>query len=312
MTHMRPSGPPARRVRHSLGRLLPYAVLAALVVGGTAGIAAAFAPSIGPGPGAPPPALGVPTPTTNTSVLDLGMALNVSVNATQITGGSGNLSALSYTWLGLPANCTSASLASYTCYPTATGTFSISVQVNDSGNGRSGASGSVSVTVNTDPTITSFTASATSVQVNSTLTFTTTATGGTAPYSYFYSGLPSGCTGTATAAVSCAPTFAQAHNVTVYVVDAVGMASNTPYVLVNVTAPPAPSPTTHPTIVEWAIIAVILVVGLGLSAVLFVRAGRVERTAYRRAPPPPGPGTGPGSPPGPGGGTPPPGPPPSS
>ncbi len=315
MTHMRHLGPPSPRTRPVVGRLLAFALLAMVALGGAAAAAGAAVSHAGPGVSAPPPGLTVPTPTTNTSVLDLGMALNVSVDAANITGGSGNVSNFNFTWLGLPTNCTSANVSSYTCYPTASGTFSISVHVNDTGNRRSGSSASVTITVNTDPTITAFTVSASSVQVNTTIVFRTSATGGTAPLTYVYSGLPTGCSGNDTAVVTCTPTVAQSHNVTVYVVDAVGMASNTPYTVVTVNAPPAPAPVTHPTPLEWAVIAVILLIGFAISALLFVRARRMERASYRAAPKPysqpPSTGPGPSPPPGPGEGTSPPGKPPS-
>ncbi len=298
MTEMRRSETVRTTVLRYAGRLLLFA----LIAGGISGLAAASAPahpsaSLAP----PPPALSVGTPTTNTSTLDLGMPLNVSISLTQISGGSGNASNWTFTWLGLPTNCTSQNLANYTCYPTATGAFSISLKVSDSGTGTNATSAPVSITVNTDPTLGGIVASAASVSVNATVTFTTTASGGSPPLTYVYSGLPRGCNGN-TSSVTCQPTIAQAYNVTVYVVDSVGMATNTSFVVVTVTAPSPPAATSHPTPLEWAIIGLILIVGFAASALLFLRARRVERGPFAGPARPPSGATGPGPAPPPGGG----------
>lgn len=260
--------------------------------------------------GSLPPALGVPAPTTNTSTLDLGMPLNASVNVSQITGGSGNPANLNFTWLGLPANCTTQNVSNYTCFPTAAGTVSISVKVTDTSDSRTATSVAVNITVNTDPVLTSFTVTPTSVGVNGSLTFTAVASGGTAPLTYLYSGLPSGCSGN-TSTLTCTPRVAQAYKVFVTAVDALGMSSSaTLNVSVNVTAATKTTASSGPTAVEWGIIVAILVVGFAVSAVLFVRARREERQTYGRRPPPTPPGTG-SMPPSSSAGTPPPPSPPS-
>ena len=292
--------------RSSMGRQVPWILWVAATGLLLAGGALASPGHAGLAPVAPP--LSVPTPTTNTSALDLGMALNASVDVSMITGGSNNASKWSFTWLGLPTNCTSQNVSNYTCYPTSTGTFSITVKVSDSGTSTNATSSAVSITVNTDPVLSSFTVSAPTVDVNGTLTFTASASGGTAPLSYVYFGLPSGCTGN-TSVITCTPKTAQTYNVSVSVVDAVGMVSAaTLNVSVKVTAASPAATSTGPTLVQWGIIAAILVIGLGISAALFVRAGREARRAYGTRPPGGASGGRPPSPP-PSGGSPPTGPP---
>jgi large repetitive protein len=236
-------------------------------------------------------AITVPAPTTNTSAIDLGMALNASVDVSGIHGGSGDPANWAYTWLGLPTNCTSTDTLNYTCVPTATGAFSVSVRVNDSVSGTSGTSATVSITVNPDPTLTALTASPTTVGVNDSLTITAVATGGTGPLEYVYAGLPSGCSGN-TSTITCRPTVAQVYNVSVYVVDSLGVASAAPAnVTVTVsTGGASTSATAGPTALQWGIIAAILVVGLGVSVALFARARTEERRAYAGRPPARGPG----------------------
>lgn len=281
------------RTPESVGRRrAAFSVVAALC-----SIVAMFAVAAGPAhasyasshPSAPPP-LRVPAPTTNTSVLDLGMTLFATLNASNVTGGSGNPANYQYQWFGLPPSCTTANVSNFSCAPTNTGTFTITVTVNDTSTHRTGTSAAVSITVNTDPTISSFTVSATSVAVNGSITFTATASGGSLPYAMFvYKGLPSGCTGN-TSTLTCSPGVAQNYNVSVVVIDAVGMPSNQRNLTVTVTAGASPSSTKGPTVAEWGIIAAILIIGFALAALLWMRARKEERASYAATPSPPPPG----------------------
>ena len=261
---------------------------------------------------AEPWALTVPTPTTNASAaipgtIDLGMQLNVSVNVSSISGGSGNASNYTFAWSGLPTNCTSQNVSNYTCTPTATGTFQVAVTVHDLGSDLTGTSTTVPITVNPDPAVSSLVVSASSVVVGGTITFTTSGSGGTGPLSYVYGGLPSGCAGN-TSTITCSPTVAQTYNVTVYVLDAVGMASGTQTVTVDVTATTSSS-SPSPTALDWAVIAIILIVGFLGVALLLARARREERNMaaapQRNRPRNPPTGSPPAGGPPPGGGSPP-------
>lgn len=291
-------GSPTARLGRSLVVGLVVLTLACPVVGG------ARTASTGSGSHALPEALGVPALTSNTSFLDLGMPLNASVNTSEITGGSGNATNLTFSWSGLPTNCTSQNVSNYTCYPTATGTFHVEVNVTDFSDGDSGVAAVVNITVNTDPTVTSISASTTNLTVNQSVTFTVVASGGTPPLVYVYSGLPAGCSG-ASASVSCTPSTAQAYNVTVAVIDNVNFTSNSAFVVVRVAPATAHSTSTSLTTGDWAIIVGILVVGFLLSGYLWVRARREDRSARASSAPRAPPASPPPTPPPPGGGPPP-------
>jgi hypothetical protein len=223
------------------------------------------------------------------------MTLYLFLNSSNITGGSGTSANWNYQWRGLPGNCTSANVTIYTCVPNTTGPYSVTVMVTDRVAGVNATSPMVAVTVNTDPVVSSFTVSSGSVGVGGSISFTVSAAGGTPPYLYVYLGLPSGCAGN-TSTLTCSPTVAQTYNVTVYVVDAVGMSSNVRALPVSVTTA-ATAAKSGPTPVEWGAIAAILVVGLAISAALLLRARKEERTSYAAAPRPPVGGTPPSSPP---------------
>lgn len=235
-------------------------------------------------------ALSVPALTTNTSRLDVGMPLNASVNASAITGGSGNVTNLTFAWSGLPTNCTSQNVSNYTCYPTVVGTYSVDVTVTDFSDQQTGTAPKITITVSSDPVVASIVASTTNLSVNQSVTFTVAASGGTAPLLYVFSGLPAGCTGN-TSTVTCTPTTAQAYHVSVSVLDAVNFSSNSQFVVVRVAPASAHSSTATPSAGQWAVIVGILVVGLALAGYLWVRARREDRLGRsappRTSPPPP-------------------------
>lgn len=225
-------------------------------------------------------AISVPTPTSNLSSIDLGMMLNLSVDVTMIVGGSNNSTNWHYTWLGLPAGCTSSDVANYTCTPTHVGSSNVSVRVHDASTGDNGTSPALQVNVSAALVIASFTAEPAQVGVGGTIQFRVNATGGTPPLIYNYQGLPSGCSSNVSS-FSCVATSAHAYNATVFVTDGAGAASATLNVSILVTGNATGSTGSHPTTTEWGIIGAILVIGFVIVALLLWTASRVERTAYR-------------------------------
>ncbi|HYK93660.1 MAG TPA: hypothetical protein VEY07_06425 [Thermoplasmata archaeon] len=71
-------------------------------------------------------------------------------------------------------------------------------------------------------TVTSFVASHSSTDVGVAVTLSTTASGGSSPYGFVYSGLPTGCTSSNTSALLCTPTSTGTFTVTVLVTDSAG------------------------------------------------------------------------------------------
>ena len=291
---------PGRRAVAELRSAAPATVvfwaIGTVLLLAAAGLAEARSPVAGSALTGSGGGLTIPALQTNTSALDLGMTLNVSVNVSGIVGGTNNSSNWHYAWSGLPANCTSADVANYSCVPTATGSFPISVAVSDRNDSATGSSTALTITVNSDPEISAFTVSNAEVSVGGSITFTVTAGGGTGPLTYNYQGLPAGCDGTG-ATVTCTPTTAQTYNASVYVNDSVNGTSAIWSLTVKVTGTGASGGGPHPTTTEWAIVGAILGLGFLVVILLLIAARRVERRAFGgRAGSAPAPG-GPGSPP---------------
>ena len=91
--------------------------------------------------------------------------------------------------------------------------------------------------------ISSFGASPDPVSINSATTLSVSAQGGATPYSFSYSGLPPGCSGSDTASLSCTPTSTGTYSVAVTVTDASSPSQSATSSLV-LTVNSAPSPLT--------------------------------------------------------------------
>jgi YVTN family beta-propeller protein len=168
------------------------------------------------------------SPTASVSSVDLGQSVTFTSPAP--SGGSGGYS---YSWSNLPTGCSSSGVPTVSCIPSGTGSFaSIRVAVTDSNGITSAVSGNAaSFTVNADPAVSipSPTAASAYIDQSSSVGFSTIASLGTTPYStYAWSGLPSGCAGTATASVTCAGTVFTAvttYSISVTVTDSAGVTS---------------------------------------------------------------------------------------
>jgi GH25 family lysozyme M1 (1,4-beta-N-acetylmuramidase) len=139
--------------------------------------------------------------------------LNVSV-----TGGTG---VYTFNYSGLPSGCLTSNTSSLPCTPSAAGTFaSIAVNVVDTRGSRA-SGGPISVTVNSvsGPTIASFTATPSTITLGATSALQASATGGVTPYTYSYTGLPTGCQSANASSLSCTPTVTGSFTVTLNVTD---------------------------------------------------------------------------------------------
>ena len=126
----------------------------------------------------------------------------------------------SYTYAPLPAGCTSLNTASLACKPSVNGTFNVNAYVKDA----TGATFSTSAvfTVVGPLAVSAFTAVPANVALGQTSSLVSTVQGGFAPYSYAYSGLPSGCTSADTANLSCTASVPGRFTVTLSVTDNLG------------------------------------------------------------------------------------------
>lgn len=148
------------------------------------------------------------------SSLDVGQTTTFTVAA---TGGTGTLT---YVYGRAPTGCTAGSASSFTCIPTAAGSYTVSVTVTDA-LGRT-AWGNATILVSVLPSITSFVASPTLLDLRQTVSLTVAAAGGTAPLTYAYAGLPSGCTSGTGTSFACTSTLVGSFAVHAYVNDSTG------------------------------------------------------------------------------------------
>jgi hypothetical protein len=149
---------------------------------------------------------------TSPSKIDLHQ--NSTINATpQAFSGYAN-----YTYTELPSGCSAGNVSSFTCTPNATGTFPIAVRVNDSLHVPQVENGSL--TVNPDPAIVSFTTLHANDTVGTRSSFNVTLSGGSTPFTYRYSGAPTGCGSANTANLTCTPTAPGPFTVEVEATDA--------------------------------------------------------------------------------------------
>ena len=156
--------------------------------------------------------------TLSPSIVTVGGSLYANVSA------SGGTPPLSFAYSGLPAGCTSTNTSHLVCRPSASGNFSVTATVTD--HRAQVASKVAHVEVNPAvagaPTLTSFTVSPPSITLGETTFVNASVTGGTAPYSYAYSGLPGGCASSSSSHLVCAPTATGAFTISVTVTDALG------------------------------------------------------------------------------------------
>ncbi|MGA8274794.1 MAG: YncE family protein [Thermoplasmata archaeon] len=145
----------------------------------------------------------------------------------------------------------------------------------------------------------SLTVDPTSLTLGTSAGFTTTPGGGTPPYSYVYSGLPTGCTTSSVAAFTCTPTVTGTFTITVNVTDLNG-AHAVAHATLTVASPSSPAGTSGLSTLDWGLlVVVVLVILLLLFFFLWRRRRKDEPTP---APKPEGPSSPPPSAP-PGGST---------
>jgi YVTN family beta-propeller protein len=155
-------------------------------------------------------------PTAYPHIIDAGQ----TVNFTSATP-TGGLPPYIYTWLGLPANCTSSGIIYDVCTPHTGGAFNISVAVTDT-NGYSITSLPLTYTVNSTLTVT-LSASASKADLGQSIHYAGTASYGAPPYIYTWT-FPSemGCGNSTGSMLNCTPTETGTFHVTIWVFDRAG------------------------------------------------------------------------------------------
>jgi hypothetical protein len=160
------------------------------------------------------------------SVGEVGVTLGFAVTATPGTG------ALTYSYLGLPAGCTSADTAQLQCLPSSAGTFDVTANVSDTVGGS--VTSLTQLTVVPTLMVVAFTASHSTIDVGQTLSVAATLGGGVGPFAFAYGGLPNGCATADQGTLACQPSATGSFVIGVSAGDQLGRTSaGTTTVLVN-------------------------------------------------------------------------------
>ncbi|HKT22542.1 MAG TPA: hypothetical protein VJR06_08045 [Nitrososphaerales archaeon] len=174
--------------------------------------------------------------TATPRVIDLGMLTTLSVSL------GGGVPPFSFDYHGLPSGCLNTDISPLRCAPRVTGTFLVGVTVTDALGATS--TGSVLLQVNPLPSLNGFQAVPSYLTEYQALTLVAQAAGGTPPLSYFYSGLPPGCSSRNASLISCFPNAPGNFTVTLTVTDALGrsVAATTLVTVAPVSVSLAPMP----------------------------------------------------------------------
>lgn len=173
-----------------------------------------------------------PAPVASPAEVDVGQTLGLSAHA-----GAGSGSDV-FSWWGLPSGCLSADLSTLACAPTFAGSYSVGYSVQDS-DGVNVSSSPVGIDVSARLGTPALSASSGLVDTGGSVTFSAVASGGDAPYSYAWSGLPTGCASEDQESLLCVPTSAGAFSVSVTVADSSGGSQTSSAVALQVTTPPS-------------------------------------------------------------------------
>lgn len=173
----------------------------------------------------------VTAPRLSPAWIDLGDTTQIRVTV------SGGAPALTFAFVGLPTGCASTSEANLSCTPTETGDFAVHVEVTD-GLGASANSSIVHLRVEADPRIGSVTVSPNQTLVGLPIEVNTTISGGTAPFSYRWSGAPGDCSASGLS-FTCTPETPGSYVLVLNATDALGHSTSARAMLTVATPAPA-------------------------------------------------------------------------
>ena len=178
---------------------------------------------------------------TPSSIL-LGGKTAFAVNAT------GGVPPYNYSYSGLPPGCLNVNASLLNCTPTAAGNYTVHVTITDTHHATIGANALLSVRSPPSPLlIHSFTVSSSSDVVNRSVTVAAQVQGGLGPYTFVYSGLPTGCLSVNSSSFSCIPKVTGNYVLHLTVTDSQGKHANATCNLTVVpVAPTIQSFTVHP------------------------------------------------------------------
>lgn len=160
------------------------------------------------------PALSVAPLTASVSSLDVGQSVSFTDSV------AGGATPYTYHWSGLPG-CAPAVAPTLTCTASKAGVFATTLTIVDNV-GMNITSMPVGIDVSPALGTPVVSASSTSVEEGTSVAFSASVSGGAAPYTYSWTGLPSGCAAANAAVIVCTPSSSGSISVTVTVKDANG------------------------------------------------------------------------------------------
>ena len=146
--------------------------------------------------------------------------LTVGSPVTISTSVAGGTPPYRYAYTGLPNGCSAVDRPSLNCTPQENGSFSVGVTVTDTADWV--LHGSALLVINPLPEISQLRFSPPTIDLGMTVEIQVILSGGTAPFTYAYTGLPAGCAGADTGTLSCKPTSVGSSLITVRATDAFG------------------------------------------------------------------------------------------
>ncbi len=197
----------------------------------------------------------------------LGSTTNLSTNV------SGGILPYSFSYTGLPGGCSTANSSLLYCTPSVSGNFTVKVTVVDAE--QRIVTASLTLTVNPlgnpgGPLIYAYSANPNPLYLGQKTLITVTVSGGTAPYSFAYSGLPLGCLSSNTSNLPCTPTHFGTYTITVTVTDHAGLSTTSNVLVLKVLSKGGTSTPSSPwtffggSALVWILLAVAI-----FAAVLF-------------------------------------------
>ncbi len=163
--------------------------------------------------------LGDPPPFVQLNVTPAAIEVNETFTLrTTTASGSGPLS---FDYSGLPPGCSTLNSSVLSCSSSSAGTFPVTVTVTDPLQRSTAVH--LNLTIQPGPSVAGFTIAPAEVHVGATVQFTVNVSNGFAPFTFSYTGLPSGCPDQNSSAFSCAIGVAGTYGVTVNVTDSIGL-----------------------------------------------------------------------------------------
>ena len=159
------------------------------------------------------PGVGITSFTVSRSAVTIGIPVVFTVVA------QGGETPYTYSYTSLPTGCPTETVAQFTCSPSKSGTYEPQALVVD--HSLLPSTTTTNLTVNSlivsNPAL-----SSSSIFLGQPVKIWANATQGTAPYTYSYSGLPSGCVSSNSSLVTCTPTEAGNFSIRILIVDSSG------------------------------------------------------------------------------------------